>query len=196
MDGVISWFQDSMQEDNLRFLDGLHRRDPNVVDALIERYQHRLLRYLLSLTGNRTETEDLFQETWVRVLEHGDQYRSQWKFEVWLLGIARNLVIDQARRKKGVSLDELMDPEAGTGFEPAAQGPSPLDYLAAGQDSVHIQRMLSELPAVYREVVILRFREDLALEEIATIISAPLSTVKSRLYRGLEGLRRIMGPSL
>ena len=142
-----------MQHETARLVQGLQNGDPEVVDRLIETYQHRLLRYLLSLTGNRSMAEDLFQETWLRVLERGYQYRPQWKFEVWLFSIARHLVIDEGRRKKGASLDELADPDAGIGFEPSGQGPSPFDELASGQEGERMTRWLTQLPAVYREVV-------------------------------------------
>jgi RNA polymerase sigma-70 factor, ECF subfamily len=192
MDAVISWFEDLMQHGGT-LVQGLQSRDPKVLDDLIETYRHRLFRYLLSLTGSRSMADDLFQETWLHVLERGHQYRSQWKFEVWLFSIARHLVIDEARRKKSASLDELADVEDGPAFQPASAGPSPLEEVVAGQEGERIARHLSRLPAVHREVLILRFREDLALEEIATIIKAPLSTVKSRLYRAVETLRRMIG---
>lgn len=191
MNAVISWFEHLMQDD-ATFVQGLQSRNPEVLDHLIGIYQHRLLRYLLSLTGSRSMAEDLFQETWLHVLERGHQYRSQWKFEVWLFSIARHLVIDEARRKKGASLDELAETDDGPRFQPASTGASPLEEVVAGQEGQRIARYLSRLPAVYREVLVLRFREDLALEEIATIIKAPLSTVKSRLYRAVETLRRTM----
>jgi len=192
MDAVIIWFENPMQHDTARLVDGLHSGDPEILDSLIEIYQHRLFRYLLSITGSRPMAQDLFQETWLRVLERGRQYRSQWKFEVWLFSIARHLVIDEARRKKGTSLQELMDPEAGTGFQPVADSPSPFEEMSAGEEGQRVMRLLSRIPAAYREVLVLRFRDELALEEIATIVHAPLSTVKSRLYRGLGALRRVM----
>src|SRR5262249_25598201 len=142
------------------------------------------------LTGNRATAEDLFQETWLHVLERGHQYRIQWKFEVWLFSIARHLVIDFARRKKGVSLDELMDPAEGIGFEPAAVEQSPFERVLTGEEGARLARALARIPRVYREVLTLRFQEELALEEMAAIIKAPLSTVKSRLYRGLDTLRQ------
>jgi RNA polymerase sigma-70 factor (ECF subfamily) len=181
-----------MEQESARFVQGLHRGDPEVLDALIETYQHRLFRYLMSLTGNRAMAEDLFQETWLRVLERGSQYRSQWSFDVWLFSIARHLVIDDARRKKGVSLDEMMDRETGTGFEPSARDLSPFELLAVGQQGERVARVLSRLPAIHREVLVLRFHEELALEDIGAIIKTPLSTVKSRLYRGLEAFRKEM----
>src|SRR5262245_60847564 len=192
MDAVTTWFERPMEQENARFVQGLHRGDPEVLDTLIETYQHRLFRYLMSLTGNRAKAEDLFQETWLRVLERGSQYRSQWSFDVWLFSIARHLVIDDARRKKGVSLDEMMDNETGTGFEPSAGDLSPFELLAAGQQGERVARALSQLPAIYREVLVLRFHEELALEDIVAIIKTPLSTVKSRLYRGLEVFRKTM----
>jgi RNA polymerase sigma-70 factor (ECF subfamily) len=181
-----------MQQDSAKLVAGLHSGDPDVLDGLIVSYQHRLFRYLLLLTGSRSTAEDLFQETWVRVLQRGYQYRPQWKFDVWLFSIARHLVIDAIRRKKGASLEELIDRDAGWGFEPIAGGPSPFEQILAGEEGERVMRVLARIPAIYREVLTLRFQDDLALEEVATIVKAPVSTVKSRLYRGLEALRKLM----
>ncbi len=181
-----------MEQDKTTLVQGLRGGDPNVVDGLIEVYQHRLLRYLMSLTGNRATAEDLFQETWLRVLERGNQYNANWNFDVWLFSIARHLAIDLARRKKDRSLDELLNPEDGPGFQPAANDPSPFDEMSSSERGRHMSRILAGIPAVYREVITLRFHEDLALDEVAAVIKAPLSTAKSRLYRGLESIRRIM----
>jgi RNA polymerase sigma-70 factor, ECF subfamily len=190
MDAVITWIENPMEQDRAKLAQGLRAGDPDILDGLIEEFQHRLFRYLLSVTGNRAIAEDLFQETWLRVLERGHQYRAQWKFEVWLFSIARHLVIDFARRKKGVSLDELMDPEEGSGFQPSTAEPSPFDRVLTGEESSRLAQLLARIPAVYREALILRFQEELGLEEMATIIKVPLSTVKSRLYRGLDTLRQ------
>ena len=181
-----------MQNDDAIVAEGLRGGDLKALDRLIEKYQHRLYRYLLSITGNRALAEDIFQETWLHVLERAHQYRAQWKFEVWLFSIARHLVIDHARRKKSDSLDELMDPDEGAGFEPPSSGPSPVDELVAGEESSRVRSVLSRIPAAYREVLTLRFQEDLALEEMASIIKVPLSTVKSRLYRGLDTVRKYL----
>ena len=180
MDAVISCFEHPMQQDSGQLAERLHSGDPDVLDRLIGEYQHRLFRYLLSLTGSRPTAEDLFQETWLRVLERGHQYRSQWKFEIWLFSIARRLVIDWMRRKKGTSLEDLTDPETGTGFEPVARGHSPFEEMAAVEEGQRVTRVMARIPAVYREVLSLRFQDELALEEIAAIVRAPLPAVKSR----------------
>jgi len=182
-----------MEQDRAKLAQGLRTGNPDVLHGLIEEYQHRLFRYLWSLTGNRATAEDLFQETWLHVLERGHQYRAQWKFEVWLFTIARHLAIDLSRRKKSESLDELMDTEIGKGFEPTASQPSAFEYVRLAEQSKKLAMVLTRIPAAYREVLTLRFQEDLSLEEMATVVSAPISTIKSRLYRGLDALREVLG---
>ena len=179
-----------MTEDAKTISQGLIRRDPDLLDHLIELYQQRLYRYLLFLTGNPTLSEDLFQETWVRVLERGHQYNAKSKFESWLFAIARNLVIDVSRRKKMTSLEDLGDPETNQPYDPPDDySASALQLLVTRENEQAVQLSLLKIAPYYREVLLLRFHEDLNLEEIAQILSTPVSTVKSRLYRGLTALK-------
>jgi len=166
---------------------GLRRRDPDLLDRLIEQYQHRLLRYLVYFTGNRELAEDLFQETWIRVLERGHQYDGKQEFSTWLYALARNLAIDYLRRKTTLSLDGMIEEDRAP-FEPADTKPLAWEVVAQHEQAERISGALLGIPAEYRETVVLRFQEGLALEEIATVTAAPLGTVKSRLYRGMNML--------
>jgi RNA polymerase sigma-70 factor, ECF subfamily len=172
------------EEDRRALAAGLRRRDPEVLEALISQYQYRLFRYLLYLTGARETAEDVFQETWIRVLDRGHLYDGRARFETWLFAIARHLVIDLQRKRRPEPLADLADP--------AVDALSPLELCAARERSANVQAAMDRLPAVFREVLLLRFQEDLGLEEIAAITGAPLSTVKSRLYRGLDALRQAL----
>jgi len=168
----------------------LKRQDAEVLDELIVRYQHRLLRYLLYLTGNMEVAEDLFQETWMRVLLRGSQYNGNARFDTWLFTIARNLLIDLRRKRTMASLDEMCEAaEDERPFEVPSEAPSPFDHYRSQEDAEHVTQALLALDPLHREVLVLRFHEDLALDEIATVTNAPLSTVKSRLYRGLAALK-------
>ncbi len=181
---------EQVQRENLAIAKGLKRNDPELLDQLIETYQHRLLRYLLFLTGKREVAEDLFQETWMRVLLRGAQYNGKARFDTWLFTIARNLVIDLSRKRQMASLDEMS--EAGEDerpFEVAIDGPSPFEQFASREDRAEVAAVLLKLEPNYREVLTLRFHEEMSLEEIASVTRAPLSTVKSRLYRGLAALK-------
>lgn len=194
--GAITCFFSAVAADDTKALArALRRRDPEVLDSLIEQYQYRLFRYLLYISGDRETAEDLFQETWIRVLDRGRQYDSKSRFETWLFAIARHLVIDLQRRKKPQSLDALIHPGQESAIDLAATNfPSALDLITNREIEMSIQESLGRIPAIHREVLILRFQEDMAFEEIAALLGAPVSTVKSRLYRGLQGLRELLEP--
>jgi len=184
---------DLARAESLAVAQGLKSRKAGLIEELIVRYQHRLLRYLLFLTGNRETAEDLFQEVWMRILVHGSQFNGHARFETWLFTIARNLVIDQSRKRTINSLDELIDgateDDRSMTFEVVADDPTPFDRVAGLEDRERIAAALLELDALHREVLVLRFHEELSLEEIARVTRAPLSTVKSRLYRGMAMIK-------
>ena len=184
---------EQVRQESLAVSAGLKRQDAGLLDELIVRYQHRLMRYLLYLTGNREQAEDFFQEVWMRVLVRGTQFNGKARFDTWLFTIARNLVIDQKRKRTMASLDELIDGDSEDdrpmAFEVAGGEPSPFDHFANLEDRERLAAALLRLDARYREVLVLRFHEELSLEEIAKVTGAPLSTVKSRLYRGLVAIK-------
>jgi RNA polymerase sigma-70 factor (ECF subfamily) len=188
MNAIAYCFVNAMESEPTAIARGLRRRDPDLLDRLIEQYQHRLLRYLVYLSGNRELAEDLFQETWIRVLERGHQYDGKHEFSTWLYAVARNLTIDYLRKKSPLSLDGLMEDEEHGPLEPADTGPMAWEVVQQHEQAELISAALISIPAEYRETVVLRFQEGLALEEIATVTGAPLGTVKSRLYRGLNML--------
>ncbi|MGA2809332.1 MAG: sigma-70 family RNA polymerase sigma factor [Terracidiphilus sp.] len=184
---------EQVRQENLAVSQGLKRQDVGLLDELIVRYQHRLLRYLLYLTSNREMAEDLFQEVWMRVMVRGAQFNGNARFDTWLFTIARNLVIDQRRKRTMSSLDELFegnsDDDRPMSFEVAGDEPTPFDRFSNLEDRERIAAALLELDTLYREVLVLRFHEELSLEEIAKVTRAPLSTVKSRLYRGMAAIK-------
>jgi len=191
--GSSTVVDEQVRQESLAVAQGLKRQDAGLLDELIVRYQHRLLRYLLYLTSNREMAEDLFQEVWMRVLVRGGQFNGQARFDTWLFTIARNLVIDQRRKRTMSSLDELFDvggdDDRPMSFEIADGEPTPFDSFSNLEDRERIAAALLQLDTLHREVLVLRFHEELSLEEIAKVTRAPLSTVKSRLYRGLAAIK-------
>ena len=171
--GSVAAAEEQVRQESLAVSAGLKRQDVGLLDELIVRYQHRLLRYLLYLTGNREQAEDLFQEVWMRVLVRGAQFNGQARFETWLFTIARNLLIDQRRKRTMSSLDELFeaggDDDRPMAFEVATGEPTPFDHFANLEDRERIAAALLELDTLHREVLVLRFHEELSLEEIAKV---------------------------
>lgn len=180
----------AIERENAAIAHGLKRQDPELLDYLIETYQHRLMRYLMFLTSKREVAEDLFQEVWIRVLRRGSQYNGKARFDTWIFTIARNLVIDLSRKRTMASLDEMREGgEDERPFEIAEESPSPLDRYEFKENAAELAEVLQNLEPSYREVLTLRFGEEMSLDQIATLTRAPLSTVKSRLYRGLAALK-------
>lgn len=173
----------------------LRRGDPEAFEEVLRQYQHRLYRYLVRLARDPALAEDLFQQTWVRVVERIRQYDPQRNFEAWLFSVARNLTMDHFRRYRPESLDEplLGDPSGRTREALLAdEGPSALDHVLQQERTEKLGEALDRLAWIYREVLTLRFEEEMKIEEIAETLNVPLSTVKTRLRRGLEQVRELL----
>src|SRR6202451_894050 len=173
----------------------LRRGDLDALSTLLTRYQNRLYRYLLRMVRQPAEAEDLFQVTWIRVAEKIRHYDPQRNFEAWLFTVARNAAIDHLRRIRPESLDEPIGDES-TGETGATRlqshEPAPIDRIVARERTGRIGASMESLSVMYREVLTLRFEEEMKLEEIAEVLSVPLSTVKTRLRRALDRLRQTM----
>jgi RNA polymerase sigma-70 factor (ECF subfamily) len=170
---------------------GLRDGDVALLQMLVEEYQDRLVRYLVYVLGRREDVDDLVQETWLRVMERGKSYDGRSRFEPWLFTVARHLAIDLVRRRRDVSLD-AEDEGGPVVAAPVSQGLSPFAQAARTEDAARLAEALASLRAVTREALVLRFMEDLSLQEIAAVVGAPVPTVAARIYRGLAALRSQM----
>lgn len=182
---AVLTFSAVMEAESQSIARALQRRDPEFIGRLVSQYHYRLLRYLMYLTSRREQAEDLVQETWMRVLEHAGQFRGDRRFEPWLFSIARNLAIDQLRRKRGVrgpDSEDVLD-------MPAPDLQSPFAAAARSEDAARIATAMECLAPIYREALLLRFQEELTLEEIAQVSGSPVATVASRIRRGLAIMR-------
>ena len=192
---------EALTTDTQRIARGLRHRDVALLDELVRQYQFRLIRYLIYLLGRRDPVNDLVQETWLRVLERGSSYNGRSRFEPWLFAIARNLTLDHLRKRRMSSLDSSDDSnehseEHRDPTPPVSSAPSPFELAARTEDAERLAHTLETLEPIYREALVLRFQEDLSLQEMSTVIGVPLTTVSSRIYRGLVALRTQMTPRI
>ena len=162
----------------------LRRGDTSGLAGLMGRHQDRLFRYLLRLLGDEAVAEDTFQQTWVRVAERIGRYDLSRPFGPWLFAVARNLALDHLRRQRTASLDEVDEPTA-----PAGADGDPLALAAAGQRRARVAEAVAALAPLDREVLSLRFEEELPLPQLAETLGVPVPTAKARLYRALARLR-------
>lgn len=168
--------------------------DADAFAALVRRYEKPLYQYLRRMLGSRTDAEDVFQETFLRVHQHAGRFRRGEPFRPWVYKIATNLCRDQLRKRRRhpqVSLD------APTGAD--ADGPSPLERVTnghAGPDQaarksealVRLKEVLGELPAKQRAVFLMARYDEMPYEEIARSLQVPVGTVKSRMNKAVHFL--------
>jgi RNA polymerase sigma-70 factor (ECF subfamily) len=163
----------------------LRRGDIAGLAGLMERYQDRLFRYLARLLGEEAVAEDVFQQTWLRAAQRISRFDAARPFGPWLFAVARNLALDELRRRRPESLDET----AGEPAAPVTPDADPLSRAVARQRRGRVVEAMAALAPLDREVLSLRFDEDLALPQIAARQGVPLPTAKARLYRALGRLR-------
>jgi RNA polymerase sigma-70 factor (ECF subfamily) len=193
---------EAVTTDTKRMARGLRQRDLALLHELVQQYQFRLVRYLIYLLGSRELVDDLVQETWLHVLERGSSYNGRSRFEPWLFAIARNLTIDHLRKRRIYSLDSQPDSHDPDSSDHAARdseppslissAPSPFELAARTEQAHRIAHTLESLESIYREALVLRFQEELSLQEMSAVMGVPLTTVSSRIYRGLATLRAQM----
>ncbi len=164
----------------------LRRGDLAGLAGLMGRYQDRLFRYLVRLLGDETVAEDIFQDAWLRVSERVSRYDAARPFAPWLFAVARNLALDHLRRYRGESLDEG---EERAEPEGAVEG-NPLARLAMSERGTRLAAVVASLSTLDREVIALRFEQDLALVDVAAVLGVSLTTAKARLHRALIRLER------
>jgi RNA polymerase sigma-70 factor (ECF subfamily) len=170
----------------------LQAGDTDSLGVLVARWEQPLFRFVYRMVPRQEDARDICQETFLRVLKKADRYRPGSRFSTWMYQIALNLCRDQARKRRRWSLIVSEDQEpperaAGTGPRPLDEDPEG----AAGRNEMNraVHRALEELPAEQREVLLMKEFEGLKFREIAEILGCPESTVKSRMYYGLDGVR-------
>ncbi|QTD39780.1 RNA polymerase sigma factor SigW [Sporosarcina sp. Te-1] len=165
-------------------------------EEIVTMFQHRLYQVCYRMLGNRQEAEDIAQEAFVRAYVNIHTYDQKRKFSTWLFRIATNLCIDRIRKKKpDYYLDAEVPGTEGLNMysQIAASGDLPEEEVEKMETQERIQYEIGRLPDKYRSVIILRYMEELPLQEISDILELPLGTVKTRVHRGREALRKQMG---
>jgi RNA polymerase sigma-70 factor, ECF subfamily len=162
--------------------------EDSAFDVLVGRWEKRIRGAIYRLVGSDDEARDLCQEAFFKAYRSLSTFKREARFSSWLYQIALNLCRDRLRRRKGrsfVSFDEL----EGGGATMTLPAPSALDVLQEQDVSRIVARAISSLPEEQREVIILKEYQSLTFLEIAQTLNVPISTVKTRLYRGLDQLR-------
>ncbi len=167
--------------------------DHDAFGEIVELYKDRIFWLCYRMLGNRHEAEDISQEAFVRAYVNIESFKMNRKFSTWLYRIATNLCIDRIRKKKpDFFLDAEIDGTEGLTLysQLATEEKGPDVAVETLELQEIVQREILRLSDKYRAVIVLRYIDDLSLKEIAEVLEMPLGTVKTRLHRGREALRK------
>lgn len=161
---------------------------------LVERYKDKIFYLGLRMLRSAQDAEDIAQETFLRVYTNLDRFDVKHQFSTWIYRIASNLCIDRIRKKKPrFSLDEpIANDEGGQDWYSLQAGdePTPEQTLLSLETRTEVLEALEQVPPQYKAAIVLRYFHDLSLAEIGEVLSLPVTTVKTRLHRGREALRK------
>lgn len=175
--------------------------EPRAFDAIVDRYQMRLLNFVYRIVGDRERAEDLVQEAFIRVHRHLARFDRSKKFSTWVYTIASNLAKNELRNRSRNPLvlfssitQGWEDEERPLEFEDPTSRPD--DEFRRNHVREAVEKSVAQLPAHHREVFVLRELEGRSYEEIAEITHCNLGTVKSRLNRARNSFADIVEPAL
>ena len=170
--------------------------DAAAFDALYARYRRALFGFLVNQSNKAySDVEEVFQESWLKVIRYQQQFDGSQRFAPWLYTIARNTLVDRWRHLGTVSSLQVSNEPAMLGA--SSNGLARPDRLAESDDiDAAWRRALAALPAEQREVVLLQLESDLTLEEIGHMVGVGRETVKSRLRYAMNKLRQSLGTLL
>jgi len=170
--------------------------DTDSLGVLVARWEQPLFRFVYRLLPRKDDAHDVCQETFLRILKKADHYRPGSRFSTWMYQIALNLCRDRARRRKRWGLimadSRAFDERTYDGESAATSRDDPAGAAERSELAAAVHTALGEIPREQREVLILKEFEGLKFKEIAEILGCPESTVKSRMYYGLSGLRSVL----
>ena len=166
--------------------------DQSSFTFLLNHYWSEVYGFMLKRTENETESEDVTIETFSKAFDKLANYNSEFQFNTWLIAIAKNVHIDNLRKKKSSHLIEITDREDKQAFNVADTTPTAEDLLIIEQNLSQLLQYIKQLKPHYQEVIQLRYFQELSYQEIANILDEPLNNVKIKLLRAKKLLAEII----
>ena len=160
--------------------------------SLLKRHLKSVYSFVVRSVGD--EAEDVVQDTFLKAWRNLKTYEPESaKFKTWLMRIARNTVIDYLRKKKSFVFSDFKNEQNDNPIlDTADPGPLPDELAARAHDAQEVNEILGKVSPLYREVILLRYMNQMAFEEIANILNVSANTVRSRHHRGLIQLRQYL----
>ncbi|HEX4769266.1 MAG TPA: sigma-70 family RNA polymerase sigma factor [Bryobacteraceae bacterium] len=192
---ILAAAQGSVSEEDARIVRGLRAGIEEAYEELIDRFQQPVYGMVYRLLDNPSDAADVVQDVFLKVFRNIHSFREQSSLRTWIYRIAVNEAHNQRRWfsrhcRREVPLERERDDDTQKFDIATDHGPSPFHLALDGENRMLIEQALARVKPAFRMVVVLRDIENFSYEEIAEILQLSLGTVKSRIVRGREALRR------
>lgn len=167
--------------------------DENALSVLIKRHQSKIYGFIYSKVSDRDISDDIFQDTFIKVIKtlKSNSYNEEGKFLPWVMRIAHNLIVDHFRRNKKMPMQRDTDEYSVFNFM-ADSGMNVENQIISDQVENDLQRIIDELPADQKEVLVMRMYQDLSFKEIADLTGVSINTALGRMRYALMNLRKVI----
>ena len=195
---LVNWKIGELLMDDLKIIESCLLGNTQIFSRLIDNYKNMVYNLAYRMSNSPHEAEDISQEAFMRAYQSLAHFNPSYKFSTWLYQITLNIIRDKYKKKDidYVSLDTPIETDDSEFYpQPADLTNNPEKIISQKEDVQAIQQAIYSLPLKYREVLVLRHLQDLSYIEIANILKLPAGTVKVRLYRAREQLRKILKTS-
>jgi len=195
----VNWKIGELLMDDLKIIESCLLGNTQVFSRLIDNYKNMVYNLAYRMSNSPHEAEDISQEAFMRAYQSLARFNPSYKFSTWLYQITLNIIRDRLKKKElnYVSLDTPIETDDSEFYpQPEDLTNNPEQIMARQEDAQAVQQAIYSLPLKYREVIVLRHLQDLSYIEIGNILKLPPGTVKVRLYRAREQLKKILETSI
>lgn len=181
-----------MQKDDEQLISEYLEGDESALTVLVDKYLPAVYNFAFSLTHDTNIAEDITQESFIKAWKNIRRFIPTKNFQTWLFAIARNTAIDKLRQKREVVFSKFENANGENTLIATTPGDSlsPVELLENAENIIFAQQLLEQIDPLYRDVLTLRYQNEMTFEEIGKILKRPLHTVKSQHRRALISLRR------
>ncbi len=181
-------------DDQKNVEDYLLKNENEAFSNLLNRHLRPLYSFIFRMTRNKEDSQDIVQDTFFKVWKNLKKYRAEENFKTWIFTIARNTAIDYLRRKKSVTFSDIFNDKNEDTLEESLVDPEPLpdELVFITEKKKNLDKLLDQLPPMHKEVLLLKYEDDLTFDQISKILKKPLDTVKSQHRRAILKLRELI----
>jgi len=162
-------------------------------EKLLNKYLKPVFNFVCQLSGDFQAAEDLTQETFVKAWKNIEKFDRERSFKTWIFTIAKNTTYDYFKKKKTIPFSNFIDEEGNNKLENMSDGNIlPDEILERKNIAEELEKKINEVPKHYRIILLLRYKEDLSLQDISEILGKPYNTIKSGHVRALRSLKKLI----